>query len=361
MPPPPAPFAGSQGGAFPEPPSASSDTKFSKDQWEQTFKDGSWTFPPPPSMPPTSPVKGSARVRPASRKNSRAAHTRPPSAGVATGTAANPHVVDEEDQQTVDPRSTANTTPLGHHVDLYETDAMDIDNSPPAAEQPHVQQTQADQPKEPRLVSVPPSAWRQSQQPQTSTSHHRTTSNGSGNGPLRANLNDLANVAPFAQGTDGSGLQNLGSMSESLPFTSQAANTAPINPPKPQTTSIPVVPIPPKAPTRLSKNSWHQYAQNFATYLTAFGKFNGEMLHLLYVRNQHEQARMQKGMSWLEATGDSVAGGGFGSYAREVKEDERLREVLNMGCERQTGAVKEFEEMRERVRRAVVAGTILEQ
>jgi hypothetical protein len=81
----------------------------------------------------------------------------------------------------------------------------------------------------------------------------------------------------------------------------------------------------------------------------------------LYVRNQHEQARMQKGMSWLEATGDSVHGGGFGSYAREVKEDERLREVLNMGCERQTDAVKEFEEMRDRVRRAVIAGTILEQ
>jgi curved DNA-binding protein CbpA len=359
MPPPPVPFAGSQGSAFPEAPSAGSDTKFSKDQWEQTFKDGSWTFPPPPTMSPTSPVKGGARVRPASRKNSRAAYTRPPSAGVGAGTATNPHIVDEEDDQTVNPRSTATTTPSGQHADLNEPDAMDIDNTPPAAEQPHLQQTYPDLPKEPRLVSVPPSAWRQSQQPQMSSSHHRNTR--LWHGPLRANLNDLANVAPFAQGTDGSGLQNLGSMSESLPFTSQAANTVPINPPKPQQTSTPVVPIPPKAPTRLSKQTWHQYAQNFATYLIAFGNFNSEMLQLMYLRNQHEQARMQKGMAWLEATGDSVAGGGFGSYAREVKEDERLREVWNMGCERQTDAVKEFEEMRELVRRSVVAGTLLEQ
>ena len=70
---------------------------------------------------------------------------------------------------------------------------------------------------------------------------------------------------------------------------------------------------------------------------------------------------MQKGMAWLEATGDSVAGGGFGTYAREVREDESVRETWNMGCERQADAVKEFDEVRERVRRLAVAGTIAEQ
>jgi len=359
MPPPPPPFAAPQGSAFPEPQSAGSDTKFSKDQWEQTFKDGSWTFPPPPSMPPTSPVKGGARSRPASRKNSRAAHTRPSSA--TTGTSANPHVVDEEDDQTIHPRTTAQTAPTDQDAGIHEPDAMDIDNTPPATEPTHVHQSTADQSKEPRLVSVPPSAWRKSQQPHASNSHHRTTSGGSNNGPLRANLNDLANVAPFAQSPDGSGLQNLNSMSESLPFPSQAANTLPTNPLKPQTLSAPVVPIPPKAPTRLSKQSWHQYAQNFGVYLHAFNSFNSAMLQHFHARDQQAVARMQKGMAWLEATGDSVAGGGFGTYAREVREDERVRETWNMGCERQADAVKEFDEVRERVRRLAVAGTIAEQ
>lgn len=356
MPPPPPPFAAPQSSAFPDLPSAGSETKFSKDQWEQTFKDGSWTFPPPPTMPPSSPSK---RGRPASRKNSRAAHTKPPSSG--SGTATNPHVVDEEHDPTIDPRSADRNAHLDQNANLHEPDAMDIDNTPPATEHPHVQQTHADQSKEPRLVSVPPSAWRQSQQPQASNGHHRTTSGGSSNGPLRANLNDLANVAPFTQSSNGSGLQNLSSMSETLPFTSQAANTLPTNPLKPQTLTTPVVPIPPKAPTRVSKQSWHQYAQNFGVYLSAFNSFNGAMLQHFQARDQQAAARMQKGMAWLEATGDPTVGGGFGSYAREVKEDERVREIWNMGCERHADAVKEFDEVRERVRRLAVAGSIAEQ
>ena len=356
MAPPPPPFAAQQGGAFPDPPSAGSDTKFSKDQWEQTFKDSSW-FPPPPTMPPSSPSKAGARSRPVSRKNSRAAHTTRPTSSAA-GTAANPHVVEEEDDTTVHPRNAASTDQASG---FHEPDAMDIDNTPPATE--HAQQPHADQSKEPRLVSVPPSAWRQSQKPNASSGHQRTTSSGSSNAPLKANLNDLANVAPFAQPSNGngSGLQDLNSMSASLPFTSQAANTLPINPLKPQTLSTPVVPIPPKAPSRLSKQTWHQYAQNFGVYLQAFNSFNGAMLQHFQARDQQNTARMQKGMAWLEATGDSIAGGGFGTYAREVMEDKRVREIWIVGCERQADSVKEFEEVRERVRRLAVAGTLVEQ
>jgi hypothetical protein len=85
------------------------------------------------------------------------------------------------------------------------------------------------------------------------------------------------------------------------------------------------------------------------------------MLQHFQARDQQAVLRMQKGMAWLEATGDSVAGGGFGTYAREVREDERVRETWNMGCERQADAVKEFDEVRERVRRLAVAGSLVEQ
>jgi hypothetical protein len=38
------------------------------------------------------------------------------------------------------------------------------------------------------------------------------------------------------------------------------------------------------------------------------------------------------------------------SYAQAVKEDERVREHWNVGCERHGEAIKEFEAVRERVR-----------
>lgn len=353
MPPPPRPQGPSQEGSFSDLPSAESETKFSKDQWEQTFKDGSWTWPPPPSMPPLSPAKGGARVKQPSRKNSRA-QSKPASSG--PGTAANPHVVDEEADETVHP-GTTNTM----NASYPEPDAMDIDNTPPATEHPSQQASHTGLPKEPRLVSVPPSAWRQSQQPQSSNGHHRTLSGGSGNVPLTANLNDLANVAPFTQTNDGSGLNDLNPLSTNLPFNSQASNTIPGNPAKPKALSIPVMPIPPRGPTRLSKQSWHQYSHNFAVYLHAFNKFNGEMLQHFQARHQQALAREQKGTGWLEATGDSSVGGGFGSYAREVMEDVRVREAWNMGCERQVDAVKEFEEVKEKVRRLAVAGSLVDQ
>lgn len=354
MPPPPRP----QDGSFSDLPSAGSETKFSKDQWEQTFKDGSWTWPPPPSIPPPSPAKGGSRAKQPSRKNSRA-HSKPTSSG--NGTATNPHVVDEETEETAHPGSTNHYATTNPDTDYAEPDAMDIDNTPPATEHPSQQAPHTGPLKEPRLVSVPPSAWRQSQQPQSSNGHHRALSGGSGNVPLTANLNDLANVAPFNQTTDGSGLNDLNPMSTNLPFNSQASNTLPGTPTKPQTLSIPVMPIPPKGPTRLSKQSWHQYAQNFAVYLHAFNKFNGEMMQHFHARHQQALAREQKGMGWLEATGDSTVGGGFGSYAREVMEDVRVREAWNMGCERQVDAVKEFDEVKEKVKRLAVAGSLVDQ
>ena len=66
-------------------------------------------------------------------------------------------------------------------------------------------------------------------------------------------------------------------------------------------------------------------------------------------------------MNWLEAAGDSSVGGGFGSYAREVMEDVRVREAWNMGCERQVDAVKEFDEVKDKVKRLAVAGSLVDQ
>lgn len=56
------------------------------------------------------------------------------------------------------------------------------------------------------------------------------------------------------------------------------------------------------------------------------------------------------GIRALEAVGEASKEQGFMSYAQAVREDERVRENWNVGCERHGQAVKEFEMVRERVR-----------
>lgn len=137
--------------------------------------------------------------------------------------------------------------------------------------------------------------------------------------------------------------------------------------PTSQPLPCPPVPVPPQAPQRLSKQTWHEYATNFATYLHAFHTFNSAMLQHFDAREKLAQQKMAQGMQWLEATGDVSAGGmqtgptGFGGYAREVKEDVRVREVWGIGCERHTDAVKSFGDVREKVRRLVVGGGLVER
>lgn len=59
---------------------------------------------------------------------------------------------------------------------------------------------------------------------------------------------------------------------------------------------------------------------------------------------------VKAGIRALEAVGEASTGEGFMSYAQAVKEDERVREHWNVGCEKHGEAIREFEAVRERVR-----------
>lgn len=362
MPPPPRPVPHTADG--PDSQSAGGEVKFSKEQWEQTFKDGSWTWPPPPPKPASGVSKAGTKSRGPSRKGSKnSARAGTPN----VGTAANPQVVDEADDETVDlEKVKSQSSTRSNH--FAEPEPMDIDNTPPAIQQAQV--------KQPRQVSVPMSAWHAEQKLANGTAHRRNvSSSGSANLPVKTNLSDLAKVAPFSAPSSSGGLKDLNPLASSLPFQSQAAATLPTHPLKPQTLQTPVVPVPPKPPTRLTKEQWHQYAQNFALFLRAFHAFNTAMLAHFQAREQAAQQRMQTGMQWLEATGDPSLGGmsgggvggmltgpsGYGSYLQAVKEDERVREVWGLGCERHAHAAREFEDVRERVRKLVVGGGLVDR
>ncbi|KAK4891880.1 hypothetical protein LTR27_009579 [Elasticomyces elasticus] len=328
--------------------------KFPKEHWEKTFKDASWSWPPPPppGLPASLAGRGAPRVpgRKGSKRNEKQQQ-----AG---------HVGEE--------RVEREESPVGGGVGADDGDAMDIDSTPPAAK--HQQEseknvegtptTQNGNGKEARMYAVPPSAWRQSQ-----TNGHATSNRGSGggaNGSLKTNLDDLAHVEPLARTTNSAGLGNLSDVHDTLPFTSEASTTIPVQDEAEQmpATPMPAIPKAPEPPTKLTKQSWHAFAGNFGAYLQAFHAFNTSMIHHFAAREQSAQDLLGVGnMKWLESAGDTMGGGGsagFGTYLQGVKEDERVRELWGVGCERHAEAVRGFGGVRERVRRLGAGGGLAE-
>jgi hypothetical protein len=257
---------------------------------------------------------------------------------------------------------------------------MDIDTPPPASASNVETAKAAESAQEPRLYSVPPSAWRQQQSTQAREAQQTTSRPASQKAAadvdLSASLNDLSNVEPLGNpnsaGGKGPGLQNLNDLGTTLPFQSRASAVPPTATAKQQNTShesvtlaTPPVPSAPEPPLRLSRTSWHAHAQAFGRYLEAFHSFNNTLLTHFAAREQQAQARMRGGMSWLEAVGDSssTVNGvttGFGGYLEGIRQDEAVRETWKVGCERHAEAVKEFDRLRARVTKLVSDGTFVD-
>lgn len=354
-------------------------TPFSQDEWKQTFSDGSWTSLAPQAARQTSPIRsgasGGARKQSQGRRPSRASNR-----GTTTAKPQQPNVVHEDDDETVD---VGNATGIAENGTTFvdDGDAMDIDNTPPAGHQTP-QATEAStlaSEQGARLYSVEPSPWRQQQEEKQVNGSHRKTSSASRRAQrasadasdgtkLNTSLDDLRNVAPIAKSADGGGLQSLSDIGSTLPFQSQAATTLPSHISVPQSFDIPKIPAPPLEPQRLTKASWHTYAEDFGAYLKHWHIYNDTMLQHFLSRERIAEWRFMNGTAWLEATGDTIGGtgpsgmlqgpSGFGSYLANVREDERTREGWNLGCEKYTEAVKGFEKVRERVRQLVVGGTL---
>ncbi|TKA34283.1 hypothetical protein B0A50_00263 [Salinomyces thailandicus] len=351
-PPPKVPLASDGGQQQQADTTAPGEVRFSQQEWEQTFQEPTWAWPPPPPPKPPSPNKI------AKAKGQRKASKATPRS--ATAEAKNQaHVADED--ANAEAYEVPNPAAFVGHDD---GDAMDIDTPPIAPEAPQVE---ADQTHEPRLMSVPPSQWRQRQQAHANgnrrkASHRVPSAETPG---LKTNLDDLYNVEPMARTTDG-GLRDLSDLSSTLPFQSQPSSTLPTQSHEPQKLAIPQIPKAPESPSKLSKQSWYAYAQAFGDYLKAFHAFNQTMIHHFASREQQAQARFTAGMGWLEAVGDPVGTSatepvGFGSYLQGVREDESVREAWSMGCERHEEACKGFGRVRERVRKVAEGGGLVER
>nr|OQO18246.1 hypothetical protein B0A51_16021 [Rachicladosporium sp. CCFEE 5018] len=352
MPPPPRPAASAADAPRSENGGFNGEVKFSAEEWQKTFSDSSWTWPPPRPKPQTGAPDASSQAKRPNRKASRG-NAR---GGSATNGAKHPQSTSETNNGSANGSDATEPAPV--HMEEPEPMDIDNDNSPTT-----VAPTTASHTREPRLVSVPVPAWREAARGAHANGHRRNVSSGSHNPPLKTSLDDLAHVAPFNTSAFNTPLTDLNHLAASLPFPSQASITLPTNPQNPQSLKTPVVPMPPKAPTRLSKATWHQYSANFAVYLRAWHSFNNAMLSHFAARESQNQARMKGGMAWLEASGDTVGGGagGWGEFSKGVREDRVVREVWNVGVERFGEAVGGFEECREKVRKIGGLGMLAER
>lgn len=220
-------------------------------------------------------------------------------------------------------------------------DAMDIDPATP----PVVQDPSTKDGKGPRMVSVPPSQWRQSQGPGAQQSADRRASATVDSKPS-VSLDDLAQTLDSSAN---GGLHGLGDIRSTLPFTSKASTEHPTRSFEPQIPSLPEVPAAPTVPNKLTKTSWKLYCVAMSGYLGAFHTFNKTMHVHFRERLKQEDKLVQACPRALEAVGQS-GDVGFPSYTQAVKEDEYVRECWNIGHEQHAEAVKTFEKIKERVK-----------
>lgn len=345
---------GSDGTPSEIPRTAAASAGFDGEEWQRKFQDPTWSWPSPPPNPP-SPSKG-GRKQSQNRKAGKGSAREPADPNARPNESETPEVQDTSKM----PK---------HDMHASDGDAMDIDDAPPAQQR----ETQSDQDNGARAYPVPTTEWVRQQHEHNHRAHrkssaasrktHRAAANHTA-AKFNANLDDLRKVEPLAQRSTAGEALNVADMEQALPFQSQASGTVEGDPLLPRDLQIPAVPVAPSEPQRLSKLTWQAHAGAFAEYVKAFHRYNNTLLQHFQAREQQAQDQMANGMGWLEATGDTsgmlTAPTGFGTYLRGVKEDRAVREAWLLAWERHRDAVLAFEKIRDRVRRLVVGGMLVD-
>ncbi|KAK7559556.1 hypothetical protein IWX91DRAFT_273357 [Phyllosticta citricarpa] len=294
--------------------------KFSQEEWAKTFKDPSFFMPnePPKS---TSPLKN----QPPPRK------TKQPRSRTKTRQAS---VAEEDGSDNVEevpgPAREANTAE-------GDGSAMDIDSTPP-------QSAPANGATEPKTVYV--------QRPEPATKKQTTESARAADSGNTIRLDDLKNVEPLS-GFNQEGLKNLNDLGQNLPFQSQPAPAHPRRPSEAGSLRLPDPPRAPELPQRLTVTTWTEFLPKMGTYVRLFQQFDSHMLQHFAAR-QAEVDAMGSAQQWLGALGDTTAGG-FASYLRGIREDERARAHWTVAWEKHKATMELFQGCRVRVLKGVPA------
>lgn len=279
-----------------------SPTKFTAEEWDQTFK-------PQTFSPDILPFPGG---RPRSMRRQRTGPSvRIPSTTTKIGNAA---MVNDDSADDVKPLFDKQTA---------SPNAMDID-----------------EPIEPRNVPLEPSRadWRAGAGGSAHAPHVEDINDEE---DFKTNFEDLKNVEPF--NNQAHGLDSFNDLSSTLPFSSGASKTIPIS--RDFHSQNLVLPKPPKAPAlpavaldaqRPTESSWNSYLATFKGYMAEWSLFNQTMLGHFNAR-QHEFENIKVG--WL----DAHVGHDLDKYIAGVKEDAAVREWWNVAGEKHETAMLDFQ------------------
>ncbi len=315
---------------------SSGKTKFSADEWRETFKEQTWVFPPPP--PRTSPTRHPNFKRPITPR-SRNSNKRP--------TMQHPQRtnVDEPDEAGAGNNPADNAESSSSHTSA-DGSAMDIDTSstppvtvPPVSANPNGVDPNDVTPKKSQHVppsSIPPS------------------SNGTRSDPQDAsdlNLGGLKNVAPFAPTKEG--LKDLDDLSQTLPFESRPAPRRQSL--APQRLALPNPPKGPEVPEKLTQNGWERYLAQMRAYMYEWNGYNKKMLSHFSDR----QREVEDGLApeWMSAVGEGGSGGkgGYGKLMKGIEEDFRVRAHWDVSWEKHRECLLGLGRIRERLTKATPA------
>lgn len=353
-------------------PAHSPGVPFSADHWSKELQDENWAShwaqgPPPQAR--VSPTRASANSRKARGAGMRAGSSDPSSTSHQPTTPQPASIAEEE---TGDPdRFTGR-----NHPNKDDVDAMDIDSTPPTANgtrpsqsenktfAPQQSQPQQQQPPPTRHVYVEPSRpdWRDSPvnderrasipsnippppSNPPSSSHNR--------GPSLS-MNDFRHVPPFQNKPTGTGLEDFEDMSNNLPFPSRATPTYPdkLPPSRPPAFELPPFPRAPQVPEKTDRTSWNNYLDSMGRYLSAWNAFNKQMADYFGLC-AIQQIDMQKGRGmvndWLAAVGETGSLGGWDTYCRRQKEQQRMRMHWQVASEKHQDAIDAHTKLREKM------------
>ena len=316
MPPPPSTLLGS-------PPKPPPPNKFSKDDWDDHFKEPSWAYP----QPGQSPARADARRQKQANGVRRA--TMPKPATVSS--------VDANGEEGSHLRSSTN----GVDSNRSSSSAMDLDSTPPAKPVHAAPPTQPPRPDAAAPGSRPP----------TSGSHAPKSADADPHSHL--NLADFKHAAPFAPSK--SGFADLRDLQSDLPFESgpgappgssashhSVAGMGPLHS-HPQKLALPAPPRPPPAPARrdrLSKQDWEAYGAAMRPYLAEWNAFNKRMLAHFNAREARVETELPD--AWVLARGEE----GFRKYVAGLEEDVRVRAHWDACWQGHIDAMRTYGEVR---------------
>ncbi|KAF2690129.1 hypothetical protein K458DRAFT_99057 [Lentithecium fluviatile CBS 122367] len=293
-PPPPGPPPNAQTAFHTRAAPASHNTKFKPEAWAETFKEPSWAYP----SKETSPRRGSTTTK---RPN--------PS--------RKPSVVPEGSAKTSQSdRSKPKHQAFAEDVINGDEDAMDIDDTPPAA----------------KATSAP-----------TKSS---PSSKSTGTAPGLNGLSGLTNVAPFLPSGDG-GLAGLDALKDNLPFKSQPSDVHPTKPNKAQKLKFPTVPSAPLPPLKLNEASADFYFTQMEGYVRQYKAYCEALTKHFAGRNAELEDLDDR---FIHHRGETTKKLGFTSYLKKMKEDEEVMVVWKLAQEMHIKAMEQCGEVRNKMK-----------